>query len=159
MGEESDQNQAVETNTTEKSVKKSNKTKIILFVVGGVLALIAVVTLFVGSATNAAVAVSNKFLDNIQASNSSAAYDLFSSAAKETVPVDEFASVIDQIGPILNTTEKIVGKEINGETGTAASSKVTYEIVGTDGKTYLIIINLTKDSGNWKVLNFDSKIK
>lgn len=159
MGEESDQSQTVETSTTEKSVKKSNKTKIILFVVGGVLALIAVVTLFVGSATNAAVEVSNKFLDNIQASNSLAAYNLFSSAAKETVTVDEFASVVDQIGPILNTSEKIVSKEINGETGTAASSKVTYEIVGTDDKTYLIIINLTKDSGNWKVLNFDSKIK
>ncbi|MEK7472024.1 MAG: hypothetical protein AAB624_02135 [Patescibacteria group bacterium] len=151
--------QTVDNEVGEKPTKKSSKNKIILVVVIGVLALIAVVTLWVGSAINAAVGVSNEFIDNIQSSNSSSAYDLFSSEAKKTVTTDEFDGIVSQIGPILNTTEKVIGKEINGETGTSASAKVTYEIDGTDGETYNIIVNLTKEDGDWKVLNFDSKLK
>ena len=72
-------NQTVDNEVGEKPTKKSSKNKIILVFVIGVLALIAVVTLWVGSAINAAVGVSNEFIDNIQSSNSSSAYDLFSS--------------------------------------------------------------------------------
>lgn len=101
------------------------------------------------------VAVSNQFIDNIQAGNSAAAYALFSTEAQRAVPTDQFNKLVRQIGPILNTSEQMTGKKITD----AVTSKVTYEIQGSDGKTYVVTVNLTKESDDWKVLNFDSTSK
>jgi len=130
----------------------------------GVIA-IAIVVLFVGasyfvnSATKAPVAVANQFLNNMQAGNAAAAYSLFSTEVQAAVPVAQFDSIVSQVGPILNSSEKITSRKINGATGSAATSEITYEIKGTDGKTYVLIVNLTKVNNDWKVLNFDSKAK
>ncbi len=138
--------------------KRSIK-KILLYVVIGVVALFLILVLFVNSATKEPVAVSNRFVDSIQASQPAAAYELFSTDAKRTVTAEEFATIVEQVGPILNTTEKITGKEIAGETGQSSIAKVTYEIAGSDNKTYEFIVNLVKENDVWKVLNFDSKLK
>jgi hypothetical protein len=142
-----------------KPVKKRNWKKIALIVVAGLVAFIVIITLTVNSATKAPVKVSNQFINSIQAGDAATAYALFSTDAVAVVPVDQFDTLVAQIGPILNSNEKMTGKSINGETGKAATSTVTYEIKGSDGKTYVITINLIKQSGDWKVLNFDSTPK
>ena len=53
----------------------------------------------------------------------------------------------------------MISKEVRGETGSAATAKVVYEIKGSDGATYKITVNLTKEGGQWKVLNFESSKK
>lgn len=139
--------------------KKRNWKKILLFIAVGIVAFIVVITVTVNSATKASVKVSNQFINDIQAGDSAAAYALFSTGSQEVVPADQFDTVVAQIAPILNTKEKMTSKSITGETGEAATSQVTYEIDGTDGKTYVITVNLVKEDGDWKVLNFDSDSK
>jgi hypothetical protein len=142
-----------------KPAKKRNWKKIILIVVAAIAAFIIVITLTVNSATKAPVKVSNQFINSIQAGDAATAYALFSTDAKAVVPVDQFDTVVAQISPILSANEKMTSKSINGETGKAATSTVVYEIKGTDGKTYEITVNLIKENGDWKVLNFDSNPK
>lgn len=139
--------------------KKRNYKKIIVYAIAGIVVLFIIIVISVNSATKAPVDVSNQFIDSIQSGNSRAAYELFYSDTKKTVPADKFDGIVKQIGPILNTNEKITGKSINGETGKAATSEVTYDVNGTDGKNYAVIVNLTKENGNWKVLNFDSQTR
>lgn len=153
------ESQGDNSNGGSKPPKKRNWKKIILFVVVGVVAFFVVITLTVNSATKAPVAVSNQFLDSIQAGDSAAAYALFSTDAQQVVPADQFDTMVAQVAPILDAKEKMTSKSVSGETGEAASSTVTYEIKGTDGKTYVITVNLTKEDGDWKVLNFESDSK
>lgn len=154
-----EQNPTPSKNPDSKPIRKRSWKKIF-----GIIA-IAIVVLFLGasflvnSATKAPVAVSNQFLNYMQSGNAAGAYGLFSTEAQTAVPAAQFDSMVAQVGPILNTTEKITGRKINGQTGSAATAEVTYEIKGTDGKTYAVIVNLTKVNSDWKVLNFDSKAK
>lgn len=120
------------------------------------VAVIVGIVIFTLLATNAAVKVSNQFLDAMQATNASAAYALFSSEAKESVDSDEFEAAVEQVGPILNTQEKITGREISSSTENGSSAKITYEIKGTDDLDYVVVIELVKEDGDWKVQNFDS---
>ena len=139
--------------------KKRSVRKIIGIVLAAFVVVIVGVTVFVNSATKAPLAVSDQFLNAMQAGDASTAYNLFSAAAKTTVTPDQFTAIVEQVGPILNAQEKVTNKKVNGQTGSAATSEITYEVKGTDGKTYSVIVNLVKDGEAWKVLNFDSKLK
>ena len=141
-----------------KRQKWSLKKKI--WVVAGVIAAIFIVLVaVVNFATSAPVKVSNDLVADIQAKDASAAYRLLSGDAQKVVPADQFKEVVDQIGPILSGTPKMISKEISSQTGSAATAKVVYEIKGNDGVTYKITVNLTKENDQWKVLNFDSSKK
>jgi cellobiose phosphorylase len=95
----------------------------------------------------------------MQSGDSASAYSLFSTQAKATVTPAQFDAIVKQVGPILNAQEKVTNKKVDAKTGQAASSEITYEIKGTDGLSYSLVINLTKEGDLWKVLNFDSKKK
>ncbi|MFZ2228157.1 MAG: hypothetical protein WA090_04080 [Candidatus Nanopelagicaceae bacterium] len=142
-----------------KPVKKRNIKKVIGYVVLALVVLVVGVTLLANSATKEPVKVSNQFLNAVQAGNASEAYGLFSSAAQDVVPADQFDVVVAQVGPILNAEEKMTNKSVEAETGSASTSEVVYEIKGTDGKTYNVTINLIKEGDVWRVQNFDSKVK
>lgn len=148
--------QSMEENIGGKKKKKRSAKKIIGIVILAIAGLVVVSTLFVNSATKAPLAVSDLFLNSVQAGDAGLAYELFSSEAKTTISLDQLQSVVTQVGPILATDEKVTGKKINGETGSAATSQITYEIKGTDAKTYTVIVNLVKENEIWRVLNFDS---
>ena len=139
--------------------KKRSIGKIIGIVIAVIVVVVVGLTFFVNSATKAPVAVSNQFLNALQASDAATAYSLFSTAAKAAVPSDQFDAVVAQVGPILNASEKMTSKKVNASTGSASTSEVVYEIPGTDGKTYSFTVNLTKENDVWKVLNFASKAK
>jgi len=128
-------------------------------VVVGVVGFVVAITLIVNSTTKAPVKVSNQFVNSVQTGDAAAAYALFSTEARQVVPVDQFNTLVAQVAPILNTKEKMTSKSISGETGEAATSKVTYELKGTDDKTYVITVNLVKEDGDWKVLNFERDSK
>lgn len=140
-------------------MKKRSIGKIIGIVIAAIVVVVVGLTFFVNSATKAPVAVSNQFLNAVQASDATTAYSLFSTAAKAAVPSDQFDAVVQQVGPILNASEKMTSKKVNASTGSASTSEVVYEIPGTDGKTYSFTVNLTKENDVWKVLNFASKAK
>lgn len=148
--------QSISENTGGKHRKRRSTKKIIGIVLLVIAGLVVVSTLFVNSATKAPLAVSDLFLNSIQAGDADLAYELLSSEAKTTISLDQLQSVVSQIGPILKSAEKVTGKTINGETGSAATSQITYEIKGSDGRTYTVIVNLVKENEIWRVLNFDS---
>jgi hypothetical protein len=154
--------QPIQTGTTSiglRPAKKRSWKKILGIIAITIVVLFVGATFFVNSATKAPVAVANHFLNSMQAGNAAAADSLFSTEVQAAVPVAQFDSIVSQVGPILNSSEKITSRKINGVTGSAATSEITYEIKGTDGKTYVLIVNLTKVNNDWKVLNFDSKAK
>jgi ABC-type transporter MlaC component len=126
-------------------------------IVGSFIGVLIVLVIIVSAATSAPVKVSNDLVTDIQAKNSVAAYALFSSQAKSAVSQERLTAAVDQIGPILSGKPDMKSKEVKGETGSAASAKVVYDIKGTDGITYKFTVNLVKDNGDWKVLNFDSE--
>lgn len=128
-------------------------------IVAGVVVFIVAVVIIVNVAASGAVKVSNQFINDIQAKQANDAYSLFSSEATKIVPKDQFVTLVNQAGPILNTNEKMTSKEVSGETGNSAKAKVVYEIKGTDNVTYEVTVNLTKESGQWKVLHFNSTPK
>lgn len=136
--------------------QKWSKKKKIYVIAGAVVAIFIVLVIITNAATSAPAKVSNELISDIQAKNATAAYSLLSSGAQNVAPADRFKQVVDQIGPILAGTPKMISKEVSGQTGSAATAKVVYEIKGSDGFTYKITVNLTKENGQWKVLNFDS---
>lgn len=128
-------------------------------ILGSIAGVIILLVLLVNTATSAPVAVSNDLVTDIQTKNSAAAYSLFSSAAKQVVSQEKLTAAVDQIGPILSGKPDMKSKEIKGETGSAATAKVVYDIKGTDGATYVFTVNLVKENSDWKILNFDSTKK
>jgi hypothetical protein len=136
--------------------KKWSTKKIIVVIVGAVVVLFIILLIVANAATSASVKVSNSMVNDIQSGNAAAAYALMSSRAQEATSTTDFKAAVDQIGPILAGKPKMISKEVSGETGTAATAKVVYEIQGTDSLTYTFTVNLTKENGEWKVLNFES---
>ncbi|MGD8373656.1 MAG: hypothetical protein PVI21_02245 [Candidatus Woesebacteria bacterium] len=125
-----------------------------------ILAVIAVAVVVVANlATSPSAKVSDDFLNSVQAKDSDSAYALLSSGAKETITSADFKDIVDQIGPILNTQEKTITKSVQAQTGSQPTARVEYEILGTDGVTYSIVVNLVEENGKWKVLNFESTQK
>jgi flagellar basal body-associated protein FliL len=137
--------------------KKRSLKKLIAIIIGVVVAVIAVIIIVVTVATSAPVKVANAFLADVQANNGDAAYALFSSEAKDAVAQSEFVDAVGQVGPVLAGKPDMQSKEISGETGSAATATVVYEVVGTDSKTYTVTINLIKENGEWKVEEFNSE--
>jgi hypothetical protein len=133
--------------------------KATIAIVALLVAIVVGVVLVVNFATSAPVRASNAFVNNIQARDSNTAYAQMSAAAQATITRSDFKTLIDQIGPILNTEEKMKNKEVVGRAGSPATAKVEYEITGTDSVTYIFTVNLIKDNGNWKVQNFVSDRK
>jgi hypothetical protein len=82
---------------------------------------------------------------------------LFSTEAKDAVAQTDFVDAVDQVGPILTGKPDMQSKEVSGETGSAATATVVYNVLGTDSKTYTVTILLVKESGEWKVTDFNSE--
>lgn len=148
------------TNTAPKgSAKKARKFPLWQKIVAGVVVAFVVLFIIVNMATSGVAKVSNEFLKDVQNKNADAAYSLLTKDATASTDKDQFKKLVDQAGPILNAKTNMTSKEASGETGSAATGKVVYEIKGTDGITYDVTVNLQKEDGKWKVLNFESTQK
>ena len=143
----------------EVEAKKVRKFPLWQKIVAGAVVAAIVLVIIVNMATSGVAKVSNEFLKDIQNKNADAAYSLLTKDAAAVTGKDQFKKVVNQAGPILNTKTNMTSKEVSGETGKAGTGKVVYEIKGTDGITYEVTINLQKEDGKWKVLNFESTQK
>jgi len=127
-------------------------------VVAGVLLIVLVGAILLGArtATKGAAEAADNFLNAVQAKNAPEAYAMFSKQAKDQTPEDQFAVAIGRIGPILNAEENRTSVDVSGgSNGTVG--EVKYVLVGGDGNTYNITIQLVKEDGVWKVQNFKSQ--
>ncbi len=141
-------------NTTPAKRKKWSRKKKIIAILGAIVALIIVIVTVANAATNAPLKVSNEFVSDIKAGDASLAYSMLSEEAKAVTPEDEFNSLVNRISPILSGKPKVISKEVS--TPWAATAKVVSEIAGSDGITYALIVDLIKENGQWKILNFES---
>ena len=135
--------------------KWSLKKKIIVFT-GIVLAFIATVLVIALVATDAPLKLGDQFITDIKGNNASSAYDLMSSEAQAATSSQEFATIVDQLGPILTGSPKNISRDVSAETGSNPSAKLIYEVEGSDNFTHILTINLVQVNGNWRVLNFQS---
>ena len=167
-----DQNQ-VPTNETSNEVpakdipkkpvtKKKSKVGLII---GIVVAVLLVIGLLIGwgvmtvmNTANAPAKTSSELISDIQTNKSTEAYNLLSNETKSNVTQEEFSQLVNQIGPILNGTPKTVNKQIQTNNGKTTAT-VTYEIAGSDNKTYTIKVDLAKNDGVWQVVEFNSTEK
>lgn len=137
--------------------KKSSKKSKILIILGVIIAFIVGLIIIANVATSAPLKVSDELIKNIQALDSTAAYNLLSSDAKAVTGSSEFAVAIEQIGPILNGKAKMNSKEVSSETGVPNTATVIYTIPGSDGIEYRFTVELTQNDGKWQVDTFLSE--
>lgn len=145
--------------TSSKDSKSKGRFKLWQKILAWAVVIFVVLFIVINLATSGVVKVSNEFLKDMQNKNADGAYSLLTKDAAAATDKDQFTKVVDQVGPILNTKAKMTSKEASGETGKAGTGKVVYEIKGTNGVTYNVTVNLQKEDGNWKVLNFESTQK
>ncbi|OGL34982.1 hypothetical protein A3F65_02230 [Candidatus Saccharibacteria bacterium RIFCSPHIGHO2_12_FULL_47_16b] len=139
-----------------KSKRKWPKWAKILSVIAVIIGAVIIIAIL---ATSGVAKTGDEFLNAIKSGNADAAYALFTREAAAATDKASFRQTVDRIKPILNGPTKMTDREAKGETGQAATGKVVYEIKGTDGVTYQLTINLQKEDGKWKVLNFESTKK
>lgn len=139
--------------------KKWPVKKIALVIMLAVVVILGLMLFTANRVTQGAVNTSNKLVNAIQAKDSSTAYALFSDDAKQTITPVDFKAIVDQIGPILNTQEKMTSKEVKAASGKSTTGKVVYSIQGTDKVNYAFTVNLVRVDGVWRVQNFDSSKK
>lgn len=148
-----------EAKTDKKVVKNKKKWPLWQKIVAAAVVVFVVLFIVINMATSGVAKASNEFLKDLQNKNADAAYSLLTKETTAATDKDQFKKLVDQVGPILNTKTNMTSKEVNAETGQAGSGKVVYEIKGTDGVTYVVTINLQKEDGKWKVLNYESTHK
>jgi len=138
--------------------KWSLKKKIVVFA-GIAVAFIATILVVALVATDAPLKISDQFIADIKDNNASDAYDLMSSEAQAATSSQDFATIVDQLGPILTGSPKNISREASAETGSNPSAKIVYEVEGSDSYTHVLTISLVQIDGNWKILNFESSKK
>lgn len=124
----------------------------------GAAVFFVVLVIIANMSTAGPSAASNDFINNVLNSNGATAYNMMSSEAKKTVTAEDFAAMAQRLDSILDNNPKMISKNVYGETGSAATGTVVYEVAGTDG-TYILTVNLMKENGTWKVVNFESSLK
>jgi ketosteroid isomerase-like protein len=159
MSDEEAKIKTAESTKAETSQKKKPRFKLWQKIVGGIVAFFVLLIIIVNMAASGAVKASNQFVNDIQNRDASGAYSLFTREAAAQTDRQAFGQMVDTIGPTLNTKLNMTGKEVSGETGSAATATVTYEVKGTDNVTYVLTVKLQKEDGQWKVLGFDSTKK
>ena len=151
---ETTQQSAPATSAPKKGLPKVAKILIGVFAGLIVLAGIGVGALFlvVNSATQAPLNASNKFFDNLQANEPTAAYQLTSDAFKKSVSEDRLTSLFTQVSALMTGEEKITAKKVQSNNG-ANTAVVTYS-VENGGKTRYARITLKEVDSKWQVYGF-----
>src|SRR3990167_7333262 len=129
------------TPVTQNKKKKSKLPRWKKIVIGIVVFIVAII-IIAYVATSGAAKVSNEFLSDIQNKRADQAYSLFSKEAKDATDQTTFNTMVDRVGPIINTKAKMTGREVQDSSGSPATAQVKYEIKGTDGVEYRITIQL-----------------
>lgn len=140
--------------TVAKKPKLSKVKKIIAAVVVFIVLIIAIAFY----ATSGVSQTSHSFVDKILQNNSSAAYELFSNEAKQTVTTEQFKEIVATISSVLDDQASQQSADVESGTDKGTSGTVVYEVEGSDG-TYELTVNLIKEDNEWKVVSFESTNK
>ncbi|MFZ1459092.1 MAG: hypothetical protein WAT17_04400 [Candidatus Saccharimonadales bacterium] len=130
--------------------------KIIGIVVAVFVVFILVVTIITVAATSAAQKVSDEFVNDLQASNTSAAYGLTAKRFQASTTEIQLDDVVQQIAPTLQGEETVTGRAIESSSGSAQTAVLVYTIKTPASSTAYIKVELQKDDDNWRVINFRS---
>lgn len=104
-------------------------------------------------ATKAPQKVSDQFINDIQAGDSSAAYALTTDSFRAATSSAVFEDYVVAIKPLIQGTEKITDRSIQKVSSEASVNIFVYEVKQSDGKTVYLKTELQKDK-DWKVVYF-----
>jgi len=147
-----------EENSAEGLIIEKPKKKFGLFkkIILGVIAFFVIVGGFTYFTTKGASEAADKFVSYVQSVDAGSAFELLSTEGKNSGSREQFDTFVSRVGPVLNGEVSKSGVGISAGTGRDTVSTINYRIPGSDGKTYLIKVELVKEDGEWKVLSFDS---
>lgn len=138
--------------------KKSRFPKAVKIILIGLALFIVfiVIAIFVAtSATKAPQKISDQFVNDVQSSNTSAAYALTSKGFQEATTEEQLDTLVKRVGPVLQGEEKVSGRAIEKSTGSPQTAVLVYEVKTSDGTKYMKV-ELQKDGNTWQVVNFRS---
>lgn len=138
--------------------QKMSGKKIALIALGGVIAFIAIIVIIANLAASAPAKTADELMSAIKNNKATEGYALLSADAKAVITFGDFEATLDKISPYLTGTPNLQSKEVNASTGSGATSKIIYEIKGSDA-TYTFTVNLREINGKWQVDSFESKAK
>lgn len=126
----------------------------IVFMLLGV-ATVTAVTVTTVNAIKAPLAVSGTFVDDLLAGNTSAAYGNTSSEFQKMYTQQQFDQAIANVSQAGLKKQSTTNTSINSDNGVTTAT-IVYDAQSNEGN-YSITVNLVKENGQWKVLNFESK--
>ncbi|MDX1765964.1 MAG: hypothetical protein R3313_03355 [Candidatus Saccharimonadales bacterium] len=106
--------------------------------------------------TKGASDAAGKFVDDLKAGDCSGTYSQFIQEFQDETEESLWTAACQQIGPVLTGDPVQKSAEVSSSAGDASDAEVLFEIEGNDGYTYDFLIQLTKQDGEWKVVQFDS---
>ncbi len=129
--------------------------KIVGIIVVVFIAIIVIAVIVATTATQAPQKISDQFVNDVQSGDSSAAYALTSKAFQQATSEEQLATIIQQVGPVLQGQEKVSGRAIEKSAGAPETAVLVYTVKTSNGNKY-IKTELQKSGDAWQVINFRS---
>lgn len=129
--------------------------KIVGIIVAIFVVIIVIAAVTATTATKAPQKISDQFVNEVQAGNTSAAYNLTSKTFQDATTQAQLDQLIKQVGPLLQGEEKVSGRAIEKSTGVPQTAVLVYDVETSNGKKY-IKVELQKSGDAWQVINFRS---
>lgn len=130
-----------------------------LLIIGSIVvvlaAILVIILVTVTGATEAPRKVSDQFVNDIQSSNTSAAYALTSEAFKQATSEEQLDQLVKGLSPVLQGEETITGRVIKKSTSGVQAAALVYSVKTTDGTKYIRVV-LQETNNVWQVTNFRS---
>lgn len=149
---------APEPTTVEAPAQKKKMALWKKILIGFVVFLVAIFVLaFV--ATRGAQSAADEFLADLQAGRCTEMYERATTNFTELGTLEQWEGACSQIGGILQGEPDKNGISTRAGTGENQTAEALYAIVGTDGITYDVQINIEKQDGEWMIDGFDSSAR
>ena len=134
-----------------------------LLIVGVIVAIFFVIPgIFLGialnNATKAPQLISDQFINEVQAGNTTAAYQLTSKSFQEVSSKEQLDAIIKRVGPILQGEEKVIGRSTAKSSGVPQTAALSYTVSTSKGTKYMKT-ELQKTGEDWQIINFRSDDK
>lgn len=128
--------------------------KILLIAMAAVIILFIGLVLFVNNTTKEVADKASTFTSYLVKNDVADAYAMTSKGFKASTTQDQLKQYFDQLYQVFGNGEiKLAEKQIATSTETGNNGVVIFTI-NKDGKTYWAKIQLIKEDGEWRVINF-----
>ncbi len=130
-----------------------------LYVLGIVIAILAVLIFMGARALQGAIQAADGYIADMQAGRCTQIYDRATEAFQKQGTRDEWVEVCTGVSNILTGEPRNLGVDVESNSSQNQVSTVTYEIDGTDSVTYIVLIGMVNQDDQWKISLFDSDPK